>query len=80
MGSEQRAFPRIPGCGDLLADGEQLWRVAAVVFGERVDVYTIQAADTVGPELDAWAAPVPVPAEAEPTAPQQADLFTGGNQ
>ena len=75
QGSESRRLPALPRRGDYLDHDGKLFTVSVVVFDEPVNVYTVQASETLADELrQQWAAWGESPADPEPNNAQR-DLF-----
>ena len=75
-GDEQRDFPALPRCNDLLDDGGQLWRVAVVVFGATVDVYVTRLGDVLAAETRGeWERWAEVADSADPATKEQTEMF-----
>ena len=72
QGSESRRLPASPHRGDYLDHDGKLFAVSAVVFDEPVNVYAVQASDTLAGELrqqwSAWGESLP---DSEPNDAQR---------
>ncbi len=69
--AERRTVPGTPRVGEVIDADGHLWRVAAVVYGEGIDLYAVQVSDALAADLRAeWEAwgdtpTLPEPAETE---------------